>query len=307
MKKVRSRNERHLKLITEYREHQLDVQCVLNRTIDQRLLFVVPFLKSLGSKATISEIGRIKPHHIHQYVMKTAPSFSRKYQQEFLCALRSFLKFLFFKGYTSVRLTDAIPKLPTWQLSTIPRGIEWDSVQKLLTAPNRNTPNGKRNYALLLLMATYGVRYHQAGTLKLKNLRWREGTIYFPPCKGGRPLSFPLYPDVAEALLDYIKNGRGRNLLEEVFLMKNGTEPLKRTSLFSTMQCYYRRMGIQSNTQGFHAIRHAFATKLMKEKTPIKNISDILGHSSIKSTYIYTKVDVTQLRTICREWIEVKS
>lgn len=307
MKKLKSLNERRLKLIKEYREHQLDVQCVLNRTIDHQLVFITPFLKALGSKVNSSEIKRIKPHYIHQYIMRTAPSFSRTYQKEFLCSLRSFFRFLLFKDYTTARLIDAVPKLPTWQLANIPRGIEWESVQKLLTAPNRNTSNGKRNYALLLLMATYGVRYHQAGSLKLKNIHWSEGIIYFSPCKGGRPLSFPLYPNVAEALLDYIKNGRGRNSLEEVFLMKGGTEPLKRTSLFSTMQCYYRRMGIQSNTHGFHAIRHAFATKLMKEKTPIKNISDILGHTSIKSTYVYTKVDVSQLRTICRKWIEVKS
>jgi integrase/recombinase XerD len=297
----------HPKLRYEYVEHQRHVQCVLDRTIHQRLLFIDPLLKGLGTGWSPSRISHIDAHAIHQYVIKTAPSLSRKYRKEFLCSLRSFFKFLLFKGYTKVRLMDALPKLPTWSLSEIPRGIEWESVQKLLSAPNRNRPNGKRNYALLLLMATYGVRYHQAGTLKLKNIHWHEGLIYFPPCKGGKSLTFPLYHDVAEALLDYIKNGRGRSPLAEVFLIKNGTEPMKRTSLFSTMQGYYKRMGIKSSTSGFHAIRHAFATKLMKEKTPIKNISDILGHSSIKSTYVYTKVDMAQLRTLCREWVEVRS
>ena len=298
-----TKTDKRPSIFREYVEYQQNVQCVSDRTIHQRLLFIEPFLKSLGTGWNPTKLSRINSHAIHKYVIKTAPSFSRKYQKEFLCSLRSLFKFLLFKGYTKVRLMDALPKLPTWSLSEIPRGIDWESVQKLLSAPNRSRPNGKRNYALLLLIATYGVRFHQAGTLKLKNIHWREGLIHFPACKGGKPLTFPLYPNVAEALLDYIKNGRGRSSLEEVFLIKGGTEPMQRTSLFSTMQCYYRRMGIKSNTSGFHAIRHAFATKLMKEKIPIKNISDILGHTSIKSTYVYTKVDLPQLRTICREWI----
>ena len=169
--------------------------------------------------------------------------------------------------------------------------------------PNRSRPNGKRNYAFLLLIATYGVRRHQARSLKLRDIRWREGLIHFPSCKGGKPLCFPLYENVAEALLDYIKNARGKFAFEEVFLQKRTTpKPLGDSSLDSTLKIYYQRAGIKSQTTGFHAIRHAFVTKLMKEQTPIKNISDLLGHRSIKSTYIYTKVDLPQLRTLCREW-----
>jgi len=293
----------HPRLRFEFIEHQRDVQCVLEGTIKQRLLFIDPMLRSLKTEWNPTKIARISTHAVHHYVMKTAPKFSRKYRKEFLCALRSFFKFLLFKDYTNVRLMDALPKLPTWSLSEVPRGIDWETVEKILSAPNRNRPNGRRNYAVLILIATYGVRFHQVRTLKLKNIHWREGIIHFASCKGGRPLTLPLYPTVAEALLDYIKNGRGQSDHEEVFLIKNGTEPMKRSSLYSMMQLYYRRLGIKKPGVGFHSIRHAFATKLMKEKTPIKSISDLLGHTSIKSTYIYTKVDLPQLRTLCREWV----
>jgi site-specific recombinase XerD len=291
-------------ILREYHKYQRNVQGVLESTVYQRLLFVRPFVRHFGdSRAKIREI---RAGEVHQYVMKAVPKLSRKYCKEFLCALRSFFKFILFKGYTNARLSDALPKLPNWRLSDIPRGIEWESVQKLLAAPNRSRPNGKRNYAFLLLLASYGVRRHQATHLKLRDIRWREGLINFSVCKGGRPLCFPLYENVAEALLDYIQNARGRHDFEEVFLQKRTSiKPIGLGSLDSTLKIYYQKAGINSRSKGFHAIRHAFATKLMTEQTPIKNISDLLGHRSIKSTYIYTKVDLPQLRTLCRDWPQV--
>lgn len=293
------------KILLEYCNHQKEIQSILDTSIYQRLIHVKPFVTAIGSNATPSRINRIDPSFVHRYVLKTAPKFSRKYQKEFLCSLRSFFKFLKFKGYTTKNLIDAIPKIPTWQLSEVPRGIPWSDVQKLLSAPKRHTPNGKRNYAILLLMATYGVRYAQARRLKIKDLQWQKELIHFAPCKSGRPLDFPLYENVATALLDYIKNGRPQSNLPELFLQRgNPPEPLG-GGLQSTLKIYFKKVGVESTTYGFHTIRHAFATKLMNEETPLKNISDILGHTSIKSTLCYTKVDESRLRRFCREWPEV--
>lgn len=172
--------------------------------------------------------------------------------------------------------------------------------------PRRNTSNGKRNYAILLLIASYGVRHHQARTLKLSNIKWPDGKIHFFPCKGGRPLSFPLYKNVAEALIDYIKNARSDSHFEEVFLQTRGNcvKPLGH-SLNSTLKIYYEKANIKSQARGFHAIRHSFATKLINEDVPVKNISDLLGHTSIKSTLCYTKVNEVKLRCLVQEWPEV--
>ena len=290
------------KVLVEYCEHQKEIQGVLDGTIYQRLLHVKPFVRALGNKAAPSKIGSVKPQFIHRYVLKTAPKFSRKYQKEFLCALRSFFKFLFFRGYTKARLIDALPKLPTWQLTEVPRGIPWSDVERLLLMPKRSTRNGKRNYALLLLMATYGVRYAQARKISLKDIRWREQRIHFASCKGGRPLEFPLYENVAAALLDYIKNGRQTSTLPTLFLQRGSPPMPLGTGLHSTLKIYFRRAGISTTKAGFHAIRHAFATRLMNQETPLKNISDLLGHTSIKSTLCYTKVDQIRLRRFCQEW-----
>ena len=296
-------------ILSRYCIYQKEVQGVLDCTVSQRLIHLRPFVTTLRELRAPSKIKNLSPDFVHRYVLKNAFRFSRKYQKEFLCALRSFFKFLLFYGLTEVRLMEALPKLPTWQLSEVPRGIPWTDVQKLLSMPKRHLKNGKRNYALLLLLSNYGVRYAQARRLKLEDIRWRNGVIHFASCKGGRPLKFPLYENVASALLDYIKNGRPQCSIEEVFIQDRCSEPmpLRQSALLSTLKIYYKRAGIDSQGKGFHAIRHAFATKLTEEETPIKNISDILGHRSIKSTLIYTKIDLPQLRRFCREWPEVAS
>ena len=202
------------KILKEYCIFQMEVQGLLANSVYQNLIHIEPFVKEHKRIANPSLIKRIKPEDVHKYVIQNASGFSRKYLKNFLYSLRSFFKFLVFKGYTQYNLMSAIPKVPTWQLSNIPRGIPWNDVEKLLKMPNRKTRKGKRNYALLLLAATYGVRYYQARKLRLKDILWKNKVIHFRSCKGGRPLSFPLYIDVAEALLDYIKNGRPDYFIE---------------------------------------------------------------------------------------------
>jgi integrase len=132
--------------------------------------------------------------------------------------------------------------------------------------------------------------------------------IYFPAEKGGKALSFPLLKDVAEALLGYLRQRGEAPSTPEVFLTVRG--PLRplgiNNHLGSALKAYYRQAGIQAPFSGAHPIRHAFATRLLEQGTPIKEIADLLGHRHIETTFLYTKVDVDRLRTLAAEWPEVK-
>jgi integrase len=143
--------------------------------------------------------------------------------------------------------------------------------------------------------------------LRLQDINWREGKIHFRPSKLGKPLCFPLYPEVADALLDYIEKSRGRVPYPEVFLSIIGNPiPLRNGGAFyRSMRACFQNAGITGKTT--HAIRHAFATRLLEDETPIKTISDLLGHKSIRNTFIYTKVDLKHLRLLAYEWPEVRS
>ncbi len=124
----------------------------------------------------------------------------------------------------------------------------------------------------------------------------------------GKALTFPLEKRVAKALLDYIKRDRKTEPFKEVFLtVKEPPKPLgKNNCLYSPFIRYFKQAKIDSKVVGSHLIRHAFATKLMEKKIPIKNISDLLGHKYIETTFIYTKVDTENLRLLARKWPEVK-
>jgi integrase len=184
---------------------------------------------------------------------------TRPARRHLTSSLRSFLRFCHVRGYADRNLADAIPVISTPKLDRIPRAISWESVQKLLAAPDRTTHAGRRDYAVLKLLATYGVRIGQVTPLKMQDIDWRKHLIRFPSSKHGRELCFPLTHDVAEALLVYIKKTRGKAPFPEVFLTVRGTtRPLAENDhLSSAMQTYFRRAGIASVSKGSHTIRHA--------------------------------------------------
>ncbi len=293
------------KLLSEYVDFLYNHRGVSKKTISRRRKDVISFLKFLRLQNAPEDIGKISVTQVYDYVIKTARLMNRPSRKPLVAAIRSFLKFAHLKGYVQRDLTEAVPVISTPKLGSIPRGISWESVEKLLAIPNRETHSGRRTYAVLQLLATYGVRIGQAIKLRLQDINWREGSIYFQPCKWGKPLYFPLYPEVADALLSYIKETRGKVCCPEVFLTMCG-EPrslARGGSLYHSMKTCFRRAGIPH--RGAHAIRHAFATRLMEHDTPIKTISDLLGHKSIGTTFIYTKVDLKHLRLVAYEWPEV--
>ena len=244
---------------------------------------------------------------VHDYVIRTAKLMTRPNRKHFVASIRSFLRFAHLKGYVQRDLTEAVPVIVTPKLGSVPRGIAWESVEKLLAVPSRETHRGRRTYAILQLLITYGVRIGQVAELQLKDINWRNGSIYFQASKCGKDLHFPLYPHVADALLNYISETRGKVSCPQVFLTVWGKPRphANSKSLASLVGRCFHRAGISH--KGAHSIRHAFATRLLEHDTPIKTIADLLGHKSISTTFIYTKVDLKHLRTLACEWPEVLS
>ena len=293
------------KLLSEYLDFLCRHRGLTKGTIRFRRNEVISFLQSLRLENELEDIGKVSAQQIYDYIIKTVKLMTRPTRRHLVASIRSFLKFCHLKGYVQRDLTEAVPVIGTPKLGSVPRGIPWESVEKLLAVPNRETHVGRRTYAILQLLATYGVRIGQVTKLRLQDINWREGSIHFQPSKWGNPLCLPLYPVVADALLAYIRETRGKASSPEVFLALNKSRPLARGgSLSPTMKRCFRNAGIAASA---HAIRHAFATRLMEHETPIKTIADLLGHKSISTTFIYTKVDLKHLRLVAYEWPEVLS
>jgi len=292
-------------LLIEYVDFLSNHRGLAKGTINFRMNDVASFLQYLGLQNDREDIGKVSAKQIYDYIIKTAKLMPLPSRRHLVASIRSFLKFAHLKGYVQRNLTEAVPVIGTPKLGSIPRGVPWESVEKLLAASDRETHTGRRNYAVLQLLSTYGVRIGQVANLRLKDINWRTGEIHFQSSKWGSNLCFPLYPNVADALLAYIRETRGKSLCPEVFLAFHKASPLGSAGLSCAIKQCFQLAGITA--RGAHAIRHAFATRLMEHDTPLKTIADLLGHQSISTTFIYTKVDLKHLRHVAHEWPEVLS
>lgn len=295
------------KMLIEYLDFLRIQQCLSEATISIRGNFVRPFLNYLGKISQPSKLCKLSVKTIHDYIIATAQPLHRASKKHLTSSIRSFLKFAYIKGYLQKDLIEAVPVIATRKLDYLPQGINWEDIQKFLDMPDKNTPSGRRDFAVLLLLISYVVRIGQVTTLKLRDIHWQEGIINFAPSKHGNALRLPLHKEVADALLTYIKKDRKKPEFKEVFLtVKNPQRPLSKHNHYSArLKKYYVKAGITLSSKGSRSIRHAFATRLVNQKVPIKTISDLLGHRWIETTFIYTKVDVDRLRELAKDWPEV--
>jgi integrase/recombinase XerD len=283
-------------------------QGLADATLVLRRLHVEPILHSLERAGVLVDLRGLAPNIVHDYIIATSKPLTRASRKHLVSGLRSFLRFAHANGLLDHPLVDAVPVILTRKLDRLPQTIPWEDVQKLLAMPNRATLTGKRDYAILRLVAAYGVRIGQAIHLRTRDIDWRQELINFQEQKGCKALSFPILPEVAEALLSYVRERGEAPGMEEVFLTVRGPQrPLGvNNHLGTALRSYYRRAGLRSTRCGAHPIRHAFATRLMERGTPLKDIADLLGHRSIETTFLYTKVDLERLRRLAAEWPEVK-
>jgi integrase len=175
-------------------------------------------------------------------------------------------------------------------------------VDHILAATDRSTPLGRRDYAILLLAARYGLRPSDIRRLKLDEIDWRSARIDLRQLKTGRPLALPLLPDVADAITAYLRDGRPASPTRTVFLRHRAPfEPFAaQNNLMAIMRQAMRRADLAARTgrRGLYLFRHTLATSLLSSGRQIKTIADVLGHASTDTTYGYTRVDLASLRAV---------
>jgi site-specific recombinase XerD len=264
---------------------------------------VEPFLLDLGQDATPDRFAALSSARVREYVQRQAPRFARSTRKDLVITLRSFLRFTFDVGYLRRDIANAIERVPCFALDRLPRGPKWEDLPKLLATVDRSTKLGRRDFAMLATLMTYGVRAGQLSDLRLEDVHWRDARITFPAAKRGRPINAPLTAAVGDALLQYIREGRPNSVSREVFLSSDPPfPPLAAGSVYNVVSRAFRQSAVASPHRGSHAIRHAWATRALAQGQRLKTIADLLGHRSIESTRIYTKVDYTQLRSVGLPW-----
>jgi len=219
-------------------------------------------------------------------------------------ALRSFLRFCYLRGDTALDLALAIPPVRRWTPTAVPAVLAPAEVERVLATPDRATARGRRDHAILLLLARLGLRAGEVVALELGDLGWRTGE-FLVRGKGGAQACLPLLADVGEALATYLRQGRGPSASRRVFLRLRAPRvglggP---AAIGHIVRRALARAGLCPGRRGAaHLFRHSLATRLLRHGASLAEIAEVLRHRSSASTARYAQVDVDALRAVARPW-----
>jgi site-specific recombinase XerD len=248
----------------------------------------------------VSHLGEISPLVLSAFVAeRVASGMARTTIRDTCGVLRVFLRYAHREGRLSSDLSRAVEWPQVYRLSTIPRSISWDDVGKVLECVDRRTTSGKRDYAILLLLVTYGLRSREIAALALDHIDWRRERLAVPERKGGQSSAFPLSASVGEALVDYLRYGRPQTDDRRVFLRAVAPfRPIGSAAVSARATHYLRKAGVDVVRPGSHTLRHTCVQRLVDASFALKTIGDFIGHRSPASTMIYSKVAVDSLRQV---------
>lgn len=251
------------------------------------------------ARVGVRTLGELSPPVLSAFVKASSGSLSHTSMIGLCSALRIFLRYLHREGLNSRDLACAVEAPKTYRLSSVPRSITWDEVRRMLEAVDRRTAVGKRDYAILLLLVTYGLRAQEVAALTLDDIDWARERLLVAERKAGHCTAYPLSKVVGEALLDYLKKARPETAQRAIFLRILAPRvPLSSPAVGARATHYLRKAGIRVRRPGSHTLRHTCVQRLIDAEFPLKTIGDYVGHRSPSSTEIYSKVAVETLREV---------
>jgi site-specific recombinase XerD len=241
---------------------------------------------------------------IRRYLLARSADRSAEYSRLLSTTLRSFCHFLFLRGDTPVDLAVSVPMVRTWRQSSLPALLSPEEVERVVAATNRSTFRGRRDHAILLLLARLGLRAGEIVSLELGDLRWRSGEIVVHG-KGGMVEPLPLLSEIGEALALYLREARGASASRRVFLRMLAPRVglAGPCAIDHVVRLAFVRAGLHPASGGAaHLFRHSLATRMIRHGASMAEIAEVLRHRSQNSTAIYAKVSFEALRGVARPW-----
>lgn len=287
------------KLVLEYETYLDRVRGLAESTRAHHASSAREMLAFVGYDGDPEGLSTVGPGHIEGFVRQVGERVSKESLQHTVAYLRSFLRFLGGRGLVARGLDEQVDSPRLYRGDKLPRSLPWDTVRALLAAIDRETTMGQRDYAMFLLIATYGLRTSEVAHLHLEDIRWRAEQIRVPRLKTCSRLIVPLTTEVGACLVDYLRHGRPQTTHREVFLrVRAPAGPIRPTAVTEAFQGWVRRSGLAIPYQGPHCLRHSLAVHLLRQGASLKTIGDLLGHRSIESTCVYLRLHVEDLRDV---------
>lgn len=289
-------------LTREYEEFLLRERGLSRSTVITYLPVVRCFLdERFGRKAL--RLVQLRPQDLHGFILREVQRVGRSHGKRTITALRSFLRFLLQRGAIRVDLACTLPGVASWRLSHLPKSLPPEQVERLLACCDRSTPTGKRDYAILLLLARLGLRGGEVLAMTLEDLDWERGEIVVRG-KGQRLECLPLPAAVGAAVASYLCDVRPACATRRVFIrMKAPQQGLAGpVAICCIVRRALRRAGLDPEFKGAHLLRHSLATELLRRGASLSEIGQLLRHRQPTTTQIYAKVDIAALRGIALPW-----
>jgi integrase/recombinase XerD len=284
-------------LTEEYVNHLRQVRGFAASTVSSHRRTTECFLQHLKEAGTA--VRRIQASNIESYIAEAGRRLSRATLQHEIAALRGFLRFLTMDGRAPAGLDRNIDTPRLYRLEQLPRALPWETVRTLLQSVDTTSPMGLRDYAMFLLIATYGLRASEVVSINLDDIHWRQSILRIHQRKTSSPLELPLTNEVLSALVKHLKRTPPPAPYRRVFLrMRAPMGVLKPTAVAEAFQALVRKSGLSASYQGPHCLRHAYALHLLRNGTPLKTIGDILGHRTAESTSMYLRLATGDLREV---------
>jgi len=267
-------------------------------TIKMHRYWILCLGKYLQAKE-IKDFKSIKITDLDEFVLNYTSSLSRGSIHFMQVVLRSFLRYLFIVGEISRDLSLHILSPKIYRDKLIPRYISREEIKLVLKQVDTRTIVGKRDYAILVLLVSYGLRSKEIVNLKIKDIDWKEKKIIFPERKSGDALILPLKEEVSWAIGHYLRFSRTKKNYPQLFLSATAPmRPLSPNLVGGIVRKYIKKAGLNSPSKGAHIFRHSLAKHLLDQGVSLATISKILGHKSIRSTMTYTRISMEQLREV---------
>jgi site-specific recombinase XerD len=290
-------------LVVAFREYLARERQAAHFTQIQYLPFVRLFLSERFGNAN-PEPRRLTPSEVIGFVRRHARDSGPKRAKVMLTALRMFFRFLQFRGKITADLISCLPSVPNWKQTGLPKVLSPEEVERILRSCDRSRPPGRRNYAILVLLARLGLRAGELMRLTLDDLHWETGEITVGG-KGKRWDRLPLPDDAGRALVEYVKRERPPSASRRVFLWsKAPLVPFTTSGAISgVVRRAIGRAGVRvERTTGAYLFRHTLATRMLARGASLVEIGEILRHRSVDTTAIYAKVDLGRLRALALPW-----
>ena len=291
------------RLVEEYTAYLREQRGLADATIYHCVRFLHRFM-AFRFGAVLGDVNTITADDVarflHEIMSRKSPYRGRTPPTH----LRNLFRFLFWSGKTKRDLASCLPRVATGRTSHLSRSLRPEEIERLLDATWSPDAVGRRNYAMLMLLARLGLRGTEVVAIELGDIDWRAGTILIRG-KGKRQDRMPLPEDVGQAIVDYIRNGR-RGSARTLFVSnKPPYRPFVGAQILNTtLRAAFKTTGLRPPQKyiGSHLLRHSLATDLLRKGASLDEIGDVLRHRSRTSTAIYAKHDIEGLRSIARDW-----